>query len=146
MINQRNYRDVGNLHLWHLWKLSNFCKHSPLFLPVRMGPNWARLPPLPRLWTLNLRLPPTPTPPHPHLLWYSCSISIIFSRRFHHIPCPYNSKLFSTKNQFNIKLIIWCSMFPQEVSISVKQLSDLKNFIMKNLFVKPLNYYSKFLK
>ena len=37
-------------------------------------------------------------------------------------------------------------MFPQEASISVKQLSDLKNFIMKNLFVKPLNYYSKFLK
>ena len=27
------------------------------------------------------------------VLWYSCSILIIFTRRFHHVPCPCNSQI-----------------------------------------------------
>ena len=77
--------------------MSNFRTPPPPFLTVRMGPNWAR-PPLP--WSSKLRLPPTPLRPHTHSLWYSCSKSIKFSRRFPHILCPCNSQLFITKNQF----------------------------------------------
>ena len=67
---------------------------SPLFLSVLMGPDWTRCP---HPWTSKLRLPTNPPPPTPHPLWYSCSISIIFSRRFNHIACPCNSHLFTTK-------------------------------------------------
>ena len=77
--------------------MSNFRTPPPPFLTVRMGPNWAR-PPL--HWSSKLRLPPTPLRPHTHSLWYSCSKSIKFSRRFPHILCPCNSQLFITKNQF----------------------------------------------
>ena len=67
------------------------------------------LTPSPRPW-LKLRLPTTPPHPkplHPHSFWYSCSISIIFSRRFHQIPCPCYSKLFTTKNQYKLNSIFW---------------------------------------
>ena len=92
---------------------------SPLFLFVRMDPNWerppptrlwARPPPLPPApgWNLGYqRPPPPPQPPSPHSFWYSCSISIIFSRRFHQIPCPCYSKLFTTKNQYKVNSIFW---------------------------------------
>ena len=75
------------------------------FLSVRMGPNWAT----PRHpWTSKHMLPTLHPPPLPesHHLWYFCSILIIFSRRFHQIPCPCNSQLFFTNNnQFKFNSI-----------------------------------------
>ena len=83
----------------------------PPIFSVRMGPNWARLP---RPWTSQLRLP-TPFP-QSHLLWYSCSILIIFSRRFHHIPCPCNSQLLlTTKNQLEFNSV-FCSKTQADTS------------------------------
>ena len=76
---------------------------SLIFLSARIGPNCAIRH---RPWTSKLRLPATTT--HPYPLWYSCSISIIFSRRLYHIPCPCNSELFITKNQFKLNSI-FCS-------------------------------------
>ena len=106
LINQGNYRDVGTMHLWHQWKMSSFCTHlSSLFLSVWMDPNWVRLHHHP--WKSQLRLPTSLTP-HSHLLWYFCSISIIFSRRFHHTPCSCNWQLFTTKNQFKLNSIFCC--------------------------------------
>ena len=54
-----------------------------------MGPNWANLPPAPG--RRNLRCQATLHQPHP--LWYSCSITIIFSRRFHqyYVRATHNS-------------------------------------------------------
>ena len=85
--------------------MSNFCTPSPFFLSVRMGPNWARRRNLgPGRWNLGYHPPSL----HPHPLWYCCSISIILSRHFHHIPGQYNSQPFTTKNQFKLNSI-FCS-------------------------------------
>ena len=62
---------------------------SPLFLSVRMSLNYPA-PPSPGHQNLGYQ-----PPPYPHSLWYSCSISIVFSRSFHQIPC--NSQLFTKK-------------------------------------------------
>ena len=75
-------------------------------LPFFICPNGSELnktPPPQPPWTSKRRyqLPP----PHLNPLWYSCSISIISSRRFHHIPCPCYSQLFTTKNQFKLNSI-----------------------------------------
>ena len=79
----------------------------PIFAPPPPPPffclsEWVQIGqdhPLP--WTSKLRLPTTPNL-RPHLLWYSCSISITFSRRSHHITCPYYSQIFRTKTQFKL--------------------------------------------
>ena len=88
-----------------------FASPSHLFLSVRMGLNCVSPPPP---WTLKLRLPTT-SPPSPHPLWYSYSISIIFIKRFHHIPCPCNSQLFTTKIQFKLNSI-FCSKIQANTS------------------------------
>ena len=98
--------------------MSNFRTPPPPFLTVRMGPNWAR-PPL--HWSSKLRLPPTPLRPHTHSLWYSCSKSIKFSRRFPHILCPCNSQLFITKNQFESSKHISLGMLKTKPKCCLKQ-------------------------
>ena len=65
--------------------------HPPL-PSFSVCPNESELPRPPAPWHQNLGYQP---PPYPHSLWYSCSISIVFSRSFHQIPC--NSQLFTKK-------------------------------------------------
>ena len=80
--------------------------HRP---PIFYQSEWVRIGqehPYLRPWTSKFRLSTT-SPPYPHPLWYSCCISIIFSRLFHHIPSPCNSQLFTTKNQFKLNPIFY---------------------------------------
>ena len=110
---------------------------SLLFLSIRMGPNRAR----PRLrWTSKQA---TNQPHKSHPLWYSYSLLIIFSRCFHQIPCPCNSQLFLTKNQFKFNLI-FCDK-PKRTCLSgnaknkTKMLSkaQLKTYLSETRIAEP---------
>ena len=92
------------------------------FPPFSVCPNGSELEKTPCLWTLKLRLPNTPH--HPDSLWYSCSILIIFSRPFHHLPCPRNSQHFTTKNQFKLN-----SLFCSKIQVNTSHL-ECQNALM----------------
>ena len=73
---------------------------------------------------LDIKTYATKHPHHPDPLWYSCSILIIFSRPFHHIPCPRNSQHFTTKNQFKLN-----SIFCSKIQVNTSHL-ECQNALM----------------
>ena len=77
--------------------MSNF--YTPPLPSFSVCPNESELPRPPAPGHQNLSYQP---PPYPHSLWYSCSISIVFSRSFHQIPC--NSQLFTKNSSKHVSL------------------------------------------